>query len=289
MGVQRADAKHQLFEHAYDEADTLLHDRRVKQQLARVLALIKHLLGPEAKARSLLTGVWRTHMHAALLHSYTIACASLELRPQLCPRRSATSGLPRVAGELDQLSPSQQEDLVALVETVFNMTVPLAPVRPPVVHWDSRVRPNGALVGGGPAADAGALWANGTGEPRPDLWVVHPDLVMGGEYPLSAAQALQRANIRRFLAMQVWQLDDHAADWGVILEPEDVRWAPWLLFALVWRAVQVASQRSWPLLGAVLCCRGLCRLRQARAVMTGAHRAAGRHTVMGTLATTCGA
>lgn len=227
--VQRADAKHQLFEHAYDEADTLLHDRRVKQQLARVLALIKHLLGPEAKAQSLLNGVWRTHMHAALLHSYTIACASLELRPQLCPLRSATAGLPHFGDELAQLSTGQRDDLWALVETVFNMTVPLAPVRPPVVHWDVRVRSDGALVPGEPTGDGGALWANGTGEPRPDLWVVHPDLVTGGGHPPSVAQALQRANIRRFLAMQVWQLDDHAADWGVILEPEDVRWAPWLV------------------------------------------------------------
>lgn len=223
--MQRADAKHQLFEHVYDEADTLLHDQRVRGQLARVLALIKHLLGPEASAQAVLNGIWRTYMHSAMLHAYTLACAALELRPALCPLRSATAGLPRVSEEIRQLSRSQQEDLWALVETVFNMTVPLAPVRPPVAHWDVRLRPDGALVRGEAAEGGSAAWVNGTGEPRPDLWLAHPGLVTGVGQELGVAQALQRANIREVLALQVWQLDDHAADWGVILETEDVRWA----------------------------------------------------------------
>lgn len=220
--MQRADAKHQLFEHVYDEADKVLHDRQVTQQLKRVLALVRHLLGPEAQAQSVLTDIWRTYMHSALLHSYTIACASLELRPQLCPLRSAAAGLPKAVDELKQLSRGQQDDLRAVVETVFNMTVPLAPVRPPVMHWDARVRPDGSLLQH--AVEGGSrVWIEGTGEPRPDLWVVHPDVVVGAVRELSLAQVLQRANIRRYLAFQVWQLDDHAADWGVILQTEDVR------------------------------------------------------------------
>ena len=223
--LQRADAKHQLFEHMYDEADTVLNDRRVAHQLKRVLALIKHLLGPEAQAQGVLNDIWRTYMHSALLHSYTIACASVELRPAMCPRRAAAAGLPKVVEELKQLSRSQQEDLGALVETVFNVTVPLAPVRPPVLHWDARVQPNGALLQRGEVQNSSQLWIDGVEEPRPDLWVVHPDVVMGTAQQLSLAQVLQRANIRRYLALQVWQLDDHAADWGVILQTEDVRCA----------------------------------------------------------------
>eukprot|EP00892_Ulva_mutabilis_P007797 jgi/Ulvmu1/538/UM001_0546.1 len=219
----RADAKHQLFEHVYDEADSVLHDHRVRQQLTRVLALIKHLLGPEAQAQSVLTDIWRTYMHSALLHSYTIACASLELMPHVCPLRAATAGLPRAVDELKQLSRSQQEDLSALVETVFNMTVPLAPVRPPVMHWDARVQSNGAVLQGAAVEGGADLWKNGTGEPRPDLWVVYPEMVTGVVPRLSLAQVLQRAAIRQYLAFQVWQLDDHAADWGVILQTEDVR------------------------------------------------------------------
>jgi hypothetical protein len=217
--VQRTEAKHLLFEQAYDAADSQLHDPQVVAQMERVLSITQFSLAPHASAHQALDTLWRTLMHTAIQQTQVAACMLVQGQEQRC-KALAEAGKPLLYAPLAAIPEVQQAEIKAIVETVFNATVPLPPIRAPVLHWDAEM---GRTDGHHPphlnsdGEDACEMWVQGIGEPRTDS--VH-GRAASRSHSTEIVPLLQGWLVQHYLLLQLPQLLEHIEEWDVMLEPD---------------------------------------------------------------------